>query len=197
MFKVVDLRTALFGPLSFSVDAQACLMVEGESGSGKSLLLRALADLDPSEGEVWLGDVERRNLSPTVWRRRVGMLPAEAAWWAETVGEHFPSDRQPDCSRLGFKPGVLDWEITRLSSGERQRLALLRVLSNEPDVLLLDEPTANLDRRNTAQVEELVQTYLREQAACCVWVSHDPEQVARIGTGRLTLPGGEVRAVAA
>jgi ABC-type iron transport system FetAB ATPase subunit len=187
MFKAIDLKTALFGPVSFAVAAGECLVLRGPSGAGKSQLLRALADLDPSEGEVWLEGVERRTMPVTAWRRAVGLLPAEAAWWYETVGEHFPDPRAVDVAALGFEGAVMDWEVSRLSSGERQRLALLRVLAYRPRVLLLDEPTANLDDDNAARVETLVRAYLKEQGACALWVSHDPAEVRRMADQVLVL----------
>ena len=187
MFKVIDLRTSLFGPVSFEVGAGECLVVRGPSGAGKSQLLRALADLDPSEGEVWLEDRECRTVPVTEWRCRVGLLPAEPAWWFETVGEHFPDRARVDVTSLGFSERVFDWEVTRLSSGERQRLGLLRLLAMQPQVLLLDEPTANLDDANTDRVEDLVRDYLDAHDACAVWVSHDPEQAERIATRLLEL----------
>ena len=187
MFQAIDLKTALFGPVSFAVAAGECLVLRGPSGAGKSQLLRALADLDPSEGEVWLEGIERRAMPVTAWRRAVGLLPAEAAWWHETVGAHFDEPAAVDVVALGFRPGVMDWEVTRLSSGERQRLALLRVLANHPRVLLLDEPTANLDDDNAARVEALVRAYLKEHGACALWVSHDPAEVRRMADQVLVL----------
>ena len=187
MFKVVDLSTSLFGPLSFEVATGECLVVRGPSGAGKSQLLRALADLDPSEGEVWLEDRERGSTPVTEWRRSVGLMTAEPAWWFETVGEYFPDRSRADIKALGFSERVFDWEVTRLSSGERQRLGLLRLLTMEPRVLLLDEPTANLDDANTDRVEAIVRDYLVTHRACAVWVSHDPEQAERIATHVLEL----------
>ncbi len=61
--------------------------------------------------------------------------------------------------KLGFAPDVLGWSVARLSTGERQRLALVRLLAQTPEVLLLDEATANLDPSNGARVESVVETY--------------------------------------
>jgi len=79
-------------------------------------------------------------------------------------------------NRLDFGADVLGWSVSRLSTGERQRLALARLLANRPEVLLLDEATANLDPANRDRVEVIVRDYRRDRAAAVLWVSHDPEQ---------------------
>lgn len=93
----------------------------------------------------------------------------------------------PLLARLGFAPDVLDWEVPRLSTGERQRLALARLLHNGPEVLLLDEATANLDPSNRTQAEQVIDDYRRKRQAAVLWVSHDPEQrhrLAQAASGR-------------
>lgn len=177
-------RTLHVGPIDFSIAAGACLALSGPSGSGKSLLLRALADLDPHEGEVLLDGEAQSSMSGPAWRRRVGYLPTESAWWAPLVGGHFPGDVPAE---LGFEPDVAGWEVARLSSGERQRLALLRLLAREPEGLLLDEPTANLDGESAQRVEALLERYRAEHDAAVLWVSHDAEQRARVAGGEIAL----------
>ncbi len=191
MFRVVSITTEQVSPVSLSLGTGECVSISGPSGVGKSLLLRAIADLDPNEGEVWLGGLERSSWSPAEWRREVGLLPAEPAWWADRVGEHFEQS-SPLLERLGFPAAVMEWSVSRLSSGERQRLGLLRLLVHRPKVLLLDEPTANLDPENTRLVEVVVQEYLEEHAACALWVSHDADQRARVATRDLRIGPAEV-----
>jgi ABC-type iron transport system FetAB ATPase subunit len=144
-------------------------------------MLRAMADLDEHKGGVLLQGREQSDQKVTDWRTQVAYLPAESAWWADTVGEHFKDAASIDWSVLGFEPSVQDWTVSRLSSGERQRLAMFRLLENKPRVLLLDEPTANLDAENTLLVEELVAEYVQRRQAAAVWVSHDQEQQKRLG----------------
>ena len=169
-----------------------CVGLSGESGSGKSLLLRAVADLDEHRGEVSLDDVNVNDMSAPQWRKKVAMLPADSQWWFDTVGEHFEQVDKALLDRLGFNEDTLRWIISRMSSGEKQRLALLRLLANKPSVLLLDEPTANLDKTNTLLFESIVQDYLKQHNACAIWVSHDLEQLKRVAALNFKLEAGKL-----
>ncbi len=186
-FRVQGLHYWQNGPVDFSLRAGECVGLSGPSGSGKTLLLRALADLDPHEGAVSLDNNACADMPATRWRRRVALLPAESAWWRDHVGEHFPGGLPENLDWLGFGPEVLNWQVSRLSSGERQRLALLRLLGHEPEVLLLDEPTANLDGENALRVEALLTDYVNKHNAAMLWVSHDPAQIKRVTQRHLRL----------
>jgi ABC-type iron transport system FetAB ATPase subunit len=191
------LSTTLLQSVDLTVDAGELVFLSGPSGAGKSLLLRAIADLDPSTGEVWCGEAARSALPAPAWRRRVGLLPAESGWWAERVGDHLPARNSDEdavalLERVGFDPDVLDWEVRRLSTGERQRLALVRLLLHRPEVLLLDEATANLDPESRARVEAVIADYRVEQAAAVLWVSHDAAQRERVNGRRLVIQDGRI-----
>ncbi|MCF7976436.1 MAG: ATP-binding cassette domain-containing protein [Chromatiaceae bacterium] len=198
------LQPRVLAPVDLQIGAGDLAFISGPSGSGKSLLLRAIVDLDPNQGEVLLDDRPRASIPAPEWRRRVGLLPAESGWWTDRVGDHFitaaaaraassadpadNADRDPAVStalphlltRLGFERDVLDWDIQRLSTGERQRLALARLLLNDPEVLLLDEATANLDPTNREHAEQLIDDYRRQRRAAVLWASHDPDQRQRL-----------------
>lgn len=178
----------------FSVAAGECVAVTGPSGAGKSLLLRAIADLDPNQGEVRAGTLTRSQTPGPKWRRAVMYLAAESGWWAETVAEHFSdlAAARAWLSTLRLPADCLDWPVSRLSSGERQRLALLRALLLQPPVLLLDEPTAALDPAAVEAVEQLLRTELARGVAILL-VSHDERQVARLASRRLQVESGVVR----
>lgn len=197
------LRTKVGGPFAFIVERGECVALSGPSGCGKTLLLRALADLDPSEGTVRLDGEECCGMTAPQWRRKVGWLPAESSWWFDHVGEHFPNlgrNSQPErgwfqwLEKLGFEKEVMEWRIERLSTGERQRLALFRLLINEPQVLLLDEPTAALDFSNVWKTEEVISEYRKKTDAAVVWVSHSPEQIARVADRHLQFKNGGLEA---
>ncbi|WP_204903045.1 ABC transporter ATP-binding protein [Microbulbifer mangrovi] len=154
--------------------------LSGPSGCGKSRLLRAIADLEPHCGSVLLGKQAQADLPAHQWRKAVMMVPAESHWWFETVGEHFHHDQQDALRALGISPQAFEWPVARLSSGEKQRLAVLRALQYKPHALLLDEPTANLDEDSTMQVEQWLCNQIRERLLPVLWVAHREDQIQRV-----------------
>ncbi len=188
MLRIDHLRIGTIPPLSFSVPAGECLAVEGPSGSGKTRLLRAIADLDPAEGQIFLDGAERREMTAQSWRRNVRYVSAEPAWWAVTARQHMPPTVRLDrlVMGLGLQPTVLDQAVGELSTGERQRLALIRAVADDPKVLLLDEPTAALDTESAALVDELLRFELLAGRRVLL-VSHNASQIARLAHARLEL----------
>jgi putative ABC transport system ATP-binding protein len=180
------------GPLDLSVESGECLALVGDSGAGKSLLLRAIVDLEIHDGEVLLDGRSYEDFPPEQWRRCVGLLPAETHWWYDRVGQHFSQPDLVELSALGLGADVLNRPVTHLSNGESQRLALLRLLANRPRVLLLDEPTASLDETNARRVEDLVRNYCRAHEAALIWVSHDRFQLQRLGARKIYLREGQL-----
>ena len=125
---VRGLKSALAGPFDFAVKAGGCAVISGPSGSGKSLFLRMIADLDPNEGEVRLNGIDRQSLDGPSWRQKAPYVPAEAGWWLDQVADHF-APRLHDAARrlatdFGLVDGQFDGAVARLSTGERQRLAV-------------------------------------------------------------------------
>ena len=196
LLSIKELRSNHVGPVSFDLDHHRSLLLSGPSGCGKTLLLRSIVDLDDNQGDVRLDGIAREQISAPLWRRQVGYLPAESAWWHSRVGEHFDHIDTRLFAQLGFDEAVADWEIKRLSTGERQRLALLRMLSRKPRVLLLDEPSANLDPDKTAAMEALVLAWCRDHDAAFIWVSHDPQQCERLGAQHLQMQNGRIQETA-
>lgn len=197
LFSAQGIRTEVIGPWDVALPAGTITSLRGPSGSGKSLLLRSLADLDPHAGSLALAGTDSLDLDGPAWRKRVGLLPSECGWWGDVVGDHFPDRDLSIVSALGFAADVLTWRIDRLSSGERQRLGLARLLAIEPQILLLDEPTANLDEEHTTLVERLIENYVRDGERAALWVSHNPAQWRRLGNRRYVIDGGQLREVGA
>lgn len=186
------IRSHGLGPVDLTLNRTECVCVSGPSGAGKTLLLRALADLDRHDGEVLLDGRPLDTFAGPEWRRQVGLLPPESAWWHDRVGAHFPLEDKELLPALALPPEIMGWSIARLSSGERQRLALIRLLANRPRVLLLDEPTANLDPASVERVEALLLRYRQQTNAAILWVSHDPAQIARVASRHLRLQEGRL-----
>ena len=189
---IEDLEFLTFGPFSLTIAPGETVGIHGPSGAGKSLLLRAVADLDLHTGKVSLDGIPCETVPAREWRQRVGLLPAESQWWYDRVGPHFEDIDDSMLGALGFDHDVLDWSITRLSVGERQRLGLTRLLARSPQALLLDEPTANLDPENTVRVEGLLKEYQERHQAPLLWVSHHDEQRRRVANHQYLLKDGRL-----
>ena len=192
---VRQLRSEFAGPFELNLGIGACAAITGPSGSGKSLFLRMIADLDPHEGKVWLRGIDRASLSAPEWRKRATYVAAESGWWADTVIEHFAAGGRSEVAalagRLGLRADILDAPVVQLSTGEKQRLSLIRALLLSSSVLLLDEPTGPVDEESVVRVEAL----LRERMATgtsIVLVTHDPQQAERLGHQRYRMVAGKL-----
>lgn len=187
------LRSAQLGPVSFELAAGECVAVVGESGAGKSVLLRMLADLDPCEGELLLGGVARHRMAAPAWRAQVVYQSAEPAWWEASAAQHLRPEQLVRAGELlpllKLKAGILQAELALLSTGERQRLALIRSLAGDPQVLMLDEPAAALDGAATLALEAVLQA-AQARGMAILLVTHSPEQAARMAQRVLRLHGG-------
>lgn len=174
------------------------MAILGASGSGKSTLLHCLAGLErPTSGTVFWGEEEPMRLS----ERKRGLLRNQRLGFVyqfhHLLGEFSALENVAlplliaNCStaqaseraremleRVGLGPRV-DHKPSELSGGERQRAALARALITEPDVILADEPTGNLDRRTAEEVFALILTLNREVGTSLIMVTHDLELAAR------------------
>ncbi len=182
----------------------------GPSGAGKSTLLRLLDFLEmPDEGVIRFMGTEygRNRLIPLSLRRRVAMvfqrsLLLNRSVWANVVyGLHLRGERDSTAAvgsileTLGLAK-IAHQPARTLSGGEIQRVALARALVLHPDVLLLDEPTANLDPYNVQLIEETVRRQNRERGTTVVLVTHNVFQARRLAHRVALLLDGQVVEVA-
>jgi putative ABC transport system ATP-binding protein len=158
----------------------------GPSGSGKSTLLRLLNRLaDPDEGVVRFHGDDLRELDPLELRRRAVLVPQLPAPVPGTVADNVrygPAlrgaavDPLPPLEQAGLDSSYADRDAGRLSVGEQQRVMLARALALDPEVLLLDEPTAALDER----AKEGVERTLADLPCSTVLVTHERAQAERL-----------------
>ncbi len=193
LLRVISLKVSPLPPLTFNVADGECLAVEGPSGSGKTRLLRAIADLDEASGQIFVDGAERQEIRGPRWRRLVRYASAEPAWWTATARDALTSSSVGSAERLerllsalDLKLNILDRSLSELSTGERQRLALIRALLDEPRVLLLDEPASGLDEQTAALVVEVVRSQLLANR-CVILASHDQAQIDQLAHARLQL----------
>jgi ABC-type iron transport system FetAB ATPase subunit len=190
-----DLQSAHAGPVSLEPAGGECVAIVGESGSGKSVLLRMIADLDPNSGTVLLDGIDREQWAAPEWRSKVIYQPAEPAWWEACAQDHLPRECLAMAEKLAvalrLRPGSLQAELTTLSTGERQRLALIRSLARRPRTLLLDESASALDSATTLAVEAVLRAELQQGLAILI-VTHSEQQAERLAQRRLRMVAGRL-----
>lgn len=200
---------SLLSDVSFSICAGERWAVAGPTGSGKTLLLRALALLDPAEGELrWKGEPVSAASAPE-YRSKVVYLAQASPVTEGTVEDNLRlpyqlsryrerdwslSQAVERCQRLGQSEKFLERASSDLSGGERQIVALLRVLPLDAQILLLDEATSALDRSTEERFESLVEEWLSERTEerAVVWVSHDDAQRQRVSSQSIGLERGRM-----
>jgi iron complex transport system ATP-binding protein len=202
--------TDVLDGVSLSVDRGEFVALVGPNGAGKTTLLRTVNGiLEPDAGAVTLDGDAVADLSSKAVSRRVATVPQDTH-----VGFSFDAEQLVEMGRTPHR-SRLDWSddagpveaamertetlalrersVDSLSGGERQRVLLARALAQEPEALLLDEPTANLDINHQVQVLGLVSDLVAEGRAALAAI-HDLDLAARFCDRLLLLSDGEIRA---
>ncbi len=197
--------------ISFDVTKGEFLGVIGPNGSGKTTLLKSLNRiLVPQEGDVLVGGVNVKEIKRRELARVVGMVPQEAPMvFPFTVLELVLMGRAPYLKGLSFE-GEKDCEIARramemtdtlqfskrvvgaLSGGEKQRVLIARAIAQEPDVMLLDEPTSFLDIKHQIEIYDLIKGLSLGNGLTIVGVSHDINMAAQYCDRIILLSNGRV-----
>jgi thiol reductant ABC exporter CydD subunit len=181
--------------VSFQVEPREIVAVTGPSGSGKSTLLSVLLGfVAPVGGTVRVGDADLADLDPDRWRERVTWLPQRPRLFAATIGENVRVGRPGATEEhvwTALRAAGVDDVVARrpegleamlgeggagLSAGERQRVALARAFLRDAPLLLLDEPTANLDGATEDGVLLAIQRLMQDRTV--ILVAHRPALVA-------------------
>jgi putative ABC transport system ATP-binding protein len=197
----------------FSVYEDDRVALQGPTGSGKSSLLRAIAILDPwDSGELCFRSQRITASAVTAFRREVIYIPQRPALIPGTVRDNlrlpyrvgmgqevFDEARAVTMlNQLGRSASFLQQPSDALSGGERQFVALVRAIQLEPQVLLLDEPTASLDAEATSKLEAAVMAWhsaTNQDAAGRAFViaSHHAEQIERLTDRTITISAGSIQ----
>ncbi|OGU13538.1 MAG: ABC transporter ATP-binding protein [Geobacteraceae bacterium GWC2_53_11] len=196
-YKTGDITTHALKDVSLEIPQGSFTCIVGPSGHGKSTLMHLIGGLDrPTDGKVYIGDTEISRISNSDLARlrgkRVGFVfqffnlmqgltaleNIEIAMMLAGIPEREQRGRAESllalvglAEKAGAKPG-------QLSGGQQQRVAIARALANDPDILLMDEPTGNLDSVAEAEVLDLLQT-LHRQGKTVVIVTHSDEVAKR------------------
>lgn len=178
--------------------------LRGPSGSGKSLLMRTLVGLDkPDSGEIYFRDRSITEWNIPKYRQIVRYIPQDAAFVRGSVRQsitlfytfkanrHLTLDEsklQSLLEALLLPPSFLEKTAENLSGGEKQLVAIIRALLLQPEILLLDEPTSNLDDAMVSRVEQIINDWMEaDSRRRYLWTSHDTRQLDRMTQTSFTL----------
>lgn len=191
------------GHLDIPAGQITCIV--GESGSGKTTLLKLLNHLiSCDEGEIWVNDTPITEYDPIKLRRDIVMLTQSPTIFKGTVQDNLqiglgfsgkPSAPEPELLEALEKVHLhknLNQDAESLSGGEKQRLALARVLLMEPSVLLLDEPSSALDEETAQFVMEKLADYIRPRHKTLIMVTHSKDLVAAFADHVIEVSKGQV-----
>ena len=192
----------LISGLDLTLDPGDIVGLLGPSGCGKTTLLKTLAGLiDPVDGRIWfLGRAFHRMPMPT-YRRLVAYVDQTPVMLNMSVLDNLkrpfayaiadaaydPEHAQELMDALKLDHGLLAQDAEKLSGGQMKRVNLLRTLLLKPAVLLLDEPTSNLDADTERATEGVIRQYARRDGGACLIATHNFAQARRIGTSTIDI----------
>ncbi len=195
VWKIYEPKVPALRGVSLRIEAGEFCAIVGPSGCGKSTLLNLMGCLDvPTRGRVLIDGCDTRKLGDAelsrLRREKIGfvfqffnLIPTLTALENVVLPTVFSGRKDPEKAKRLLEAVGLGSKVRRkpaeLSGGERQRVAIARALVNDPEVVLADEPTGNLDSESGTAVLELLSSLNRDTGVTLVLITHDPEVAKR------------------
>ncbi len=204
ILKSKGLTTDVLKSISFELQSKEITTVIGPSGAGKSSLLLLLNRLEePQEGRIFYKGTDIQEFPVTKLRREIGMVFQSAYLFDGTTeenieygpklcGEWEPGETKRLLELVELPQSYITREVSTLSGGEQQRVALARTLANKPSVLLLDEATSALDIKTVEHIEALLFKLKEERGLTIMMVTHNLRQAERMGNQTIFIKDGQL-----
>jgi len=207
--KVYSATSIALEEVSFAIEPREFVSLVGQSGAGKTTLLKLLlAEESPTSGNIFFESVNVHNLSKkelSFLRRKIGvvfedfrLLPNKTAYeniaFALEAAGKAPKEIERDVPQVLELVGLLDrsWHFPHeLSRGERQRIAIARAIVNQPDLIVADEPTGNLDPLNTWEIINILKK-INELGTTVLLATHNKSIIDSLARRVITLEKGKI-----
>lgn len=195
-------RAQILSGLDLNIQKGELVTIMGTSGSGKTTLLRLINRLsDIDSGNILLNGKDIMDHDPMELRRKIGLVFQVPVVFKGSVRDNLAFgmklwgtnvDIEALARAVLIPNDLIDADAFQLSVGEKQRVCIARALANDPEMLLLDEPTSSLDAVSARKIEMLLLRLRSERNLTMLWVTHERDQAERIGGRRLTLKDGKL-----
>ena len=209
MYQIIDVRYKnILDIKELRIPEKKVTSIVGKSGSGKTTLLRLLNKLISCDsGKILFKEKSLKEISSVELRRKVVMLPQQPVIFAGSIRENLlkglefsekellEDDELKEILKLVHLDKPLDTEGDKLSGGEKQRVALGRVILMDPEVLLLDEPSSALDELTEDKIIEFVANYSRDNNKTLILVTHSKDISKKYSDVEIVIESGKISSI--